>query len=659
MGVISGSGGSVGDANTELDIYNIQFSKYQPKLKHEKKLRSKARGFQKKLDKLNKAIARVDRKTADIEKKIAAQQKKCKQLADDCGFRVKHPAKTSSSGGYGNGNGGYGYDEPNQNEKPGTTAKDGQKHHANRPVTGAYRQHKKPGIGQKPSATKDAYWLDKKHGGHEFDGATVCKACSHLLSDLRSGKDKLRAAKSVETNAQKSLSEQKAKNTSGLTLQQKYRLSEDIKHAQRELKRLRSRRGKAGRALNRSQIKLATCRKKHCKASAADTALTQQGFRDYGDNALTEDEPRQPKEKKTAKEAGKCKACAALFKQYMALSKKIQRIEADWWGTEGPEGGPHEPKEYQQRREVKKKLDQCLKQCEAKKKAAAKQTEKIALPSDNGTCIQGAVDIAKPINRKMPDSESAGNKTKSAIGHATKEIFTGLTGMSGRFSGIGRTGGKGGAQVVRKPKGPWDVVESGDISLKFSGWEYNPHTRKIRAQIRIGQRITDSPDNGGPDNMWFQDRNGNVLRPVGYMVFELWRHWKLTITITRDTWMNGVHTSHSVTRESTSWNELADRYKVLLEAPSIWEQLQSRPFDQLRGVIVEFDLPENFDPTQWSLITHITSKVKINGKEAIRTIPVVLEMSWDKKHKHLRFHASPDGKTRYLRNHPGCLSLFF
>jgi len=271
-----------------------------------------------------------------------------------------------------------------------------------------------------------------------------------------------------------------------------------------------------------------------------------------------------------------------------------------------------------------------------------------------GACIPGAGDITKPIIRDMPASESAGNKAKSAIGGLAKGALGGmLGGGGGMFGGGPFGGGGGGARLVRKPKGPWDAVKSGKTALKLGGWAYKPHSRKVQPQIRIAQRITDAPDNGGPDSMWLQDGNGNILSPTGYMVFELWRHWRLTITITRESYVNGELVSRSVSRESMQWKELVDRYKVLMEAPSIWERLGGRPFDKLKGVIVEFPLPQNFDPSKWSLVTHVTSKAKVNGKEVIRTVPFVMDIV-PGKGKRLRLRQAADGKTQYQRSHPDC-----
>ncbi|WP_138237892.1 hypothetical protein [Mariprofundus erugo] len=270
--------------------------------------------------------------------------------------------------------------------------------------------------------------------------------------------------------------------------------------------------------------------------------------------------------------------------------------------------------------------------------------------------LPGAADITRPLIRDMPVKEAAANKAAASATDLAKGALGSLIGGgSGMFGGGGNTfgGGQGnGAKLVKQPKGPWDVVKSGRTGLELGGWEFVPRSNQKQAEIRIAQRIADSPDNGAPDSMWLQDANGNILQPIGFMVFELWRHWRLTVTVTRETYVNGELVSRSVTRNSTGWKELVDRYTALLEAPPIWKRLGGTAFDKLKGVIMEFPLPEHFDPAQWSLITHVTARAKINGKEVIQTIPFALDIVKGEGNR-LRFKPAPDGLTQFQRAHAG------
>ncbi len=284
-----------------------------------------------------------------------------------------------------------------------------------------------------------------------------------------------------------------------------------------------------------------------------------------------------------------------------------------------------------------------------------------ALPGEGGlpgggggqVCIPGAASLDLPIIRDMPASESAGARVREAGKNVLGGLLGGGSGMFGGGGGPFGGGGKGGARMVNKPKGPWDTLRRGDTGVELAGWKFIPRRSKRPPVIRIALGVKDSPFQGTPDSVWLQDANGNILRPVGYMIYGIWIHWRLTITITREHYINGRLVSRTVTRESTQWKELLERYSVLLTAPSIWERLKARPFGKLRGVIVEFPLPEGFDPARWSLVAHVTAKETMNGKEVIKTVPFVSDLVRGEG-KRLRFRPAQEGRSAYQREHPSC-----
>ena len=174
--------------------------------------------------------------------------------------------------------------------------------------------------------------------------------------------------------------------------------------------------------------------------------------------------------------------------------------------------------------------------------------------------------------------------------------------------------------------------------------------------------------------MLLQNQNGEMLWPVGYMIFELWAHWKLTITVTRETYVDGQLVSREVSQSSYAWKELLERYAAVLEAPSIWEQLggsEPKAFGKLKGVIVQYALPENFNPAEWTLVTHATSKAKFKdipesvrshaidkrkehtgeNDEVLLTVPFVASLAPGKKEKDLLIQPAAGGRTQYQISH--------
>jgi len=150
--------------------------------------------------------------------------------------------------------------------------------------------------------------------------------------------------------------------------------------------------------------------------------------------------------------------------------------------------------------------------------------------------------------------------------------------------------------------------------------------------------------------MVLQNKDGQILRPSGYMIFELWMHWKLTITTTRISYVDGKEVDRSVSKESTSWNELQGRYKKLIEAPGIWEQFGLPPFGKLKGIVALFPLPDHFNPAEWSLVKHETAKSTMFGTEVIKTVSFAFDLGQGKKNN-LTFERPTDGKTAYQRAH--------
>ncbi|EAU53786.1 hypothetical protein [Mariprofundus ferrooxydans] len=267
---------------------------------------------------------------------------------------------------------------------------------------------------------------------------------------------------------------------------------------------------------------------------------------------------------------------------------------------------------------------------------------------NGGMCDAEINGLTNPVLLSMPDSEKAASKVKSAAGDVAK-------GALGMFGGGNPFGGNSGPRMTPRPKGDWMKISdaASGITIQLNGWLYQPKNRA--GEIRIAQEISRSPDQGAPHMMVLQNRDGRILRPVGYMIFELWAHWKLTITITRETYIDGQLVDRSVTRESTQWKELLERYKAILNAPGIWERFGLPPFGKLKGVIARFPLPDHFDPKQWSLVTQDTAKATMFGREVIKTVPFVFGLGFGEKGR-LSFEQPADGKTAYQSAH-GCTSL--
>jgi len=273
-------------------------------------------------------------------------------------------------------------------------------------------------------------------------------------------------------------------------------------------------------------------------------------------------------------------------------------------------------------------------------KKATKKKPSASLKA-NDQCLPIVNKITDPIIREMPAGQDVASKTVSGLGNMAKGM------MFGGGGGMGNMFGGSGSKAMPKPRGKWTKIGDGTNGIELNGWIYKPRSKKKQPRIRIALRVSDSNDDGTPDTMLLQNIDGRVLTPVSYMIIENWVHWKVTISMWRESYVNGRLVSRKkISEESTSWDEMKNSYAVLMEAPSIWERLGADPFGKLRGIIAEYPVPDDFKPEEWSLVSHVTSKAEVNGKEVIKTMPYIVDLAEGSKKK-FSFLESPNGKTQY------------
>jgi hypothetical protein len=235
-----------------------------------------------------------------------------------------------------------------------------------------------------------------------------------------------------------------------------------------------------------------------------------------------------------------------------------------------------------------------------------------------------AKDIAKKTFRlsqpiKMPIPETSVSDTAASIG---KSVVGGLLGgfLGGR--GISSGGSRDeGPKLTAKPSYPEQTLTSKDGKTKatISGVVDNG-----KCQIVTG--VSESPGNGAPHLILLQSRNGETLQPndvTAYQIWEVWGGWKLTVSWTKSYYENG----QLVRRESGGWNTgwitFVDRFKSPADIPAIWKDIGGKPFEGIRGVIANFNLPDKFIPADWNLIAHVTTK----DGSSIVTQPFVTELA--------------------------------
>ncbi len=210
--------------------------------------------------------------------------------------------------------------------------------------------------------------------------------------------------------------------------------------------------------------------------------------------------------------------------------------------------------------------------------------------------------LSEPIRMPIPETsltEAAGNIGKSVVGG----LLGGFLGGRGISSGGSRDEGP---KLTAKPSYPEQTLTSKDGKTKatISGVIDNG-----KCQIVTG--VTESPGNGAPHLILLQSRNGETLQPndvTAYQIWEVWGGWKLTVSWTKSYYENG----QLVRRESGGWNTgwitFVERFKSPADIPAIWKDIGGKPFEAIRGVIANFNLPDKFNPADWNLVAHYTTK---------------------------------------------------
>ena len=303
------------------------------------------------------------------------------------------------------------------------------------------------------------------------------------------------------------------------------------------------------------------------------------------------------------------------------------------------------------------KAETVLKNCREKALEKAMENPSQSAPRTGlpkGSCQKKAMILTDPITRDMPDSEKMANRAGSGLAGMAKGALLGGMGSGGMFGG-----GDQQNQMIRPPRGKWIQLENNNgTELDLMGWVYDK--RKGKEEIRIAQRISESDHDGVPHTMVLQHESGRILQPIGYMIFELWAHWKLTVTMWRDTYVDGKLVSHEkMSTESFSWDELLESYVQVVKGPAIWERLGGRPYQGIKGIIAQYQLPERFNPAEWSLVSHVTGKEKSGKKSMLKTEPFVVNLTptsgrtSEKGWYQGRFDFShqANGRTRYQTSH--------
>ncbi|MEO0367796.1 MAG: hypothetical protein AAF197_03315 [Pseudomonadota bacterium] len=269
-----------------------------------------------------------------------------------------------------------------------------------------------------------------------------------------------------------------------------------------------------------------------------------------------------------------------------------------------------------------------LNECERKYCPDVSEQNALLIPGGStepmSTCPSPAANTAITVGANSEVGTSADFKEKAkkkAAGLATKAI-TGLLGIGG-----GSGGGKSDGPV--KYKDP--IKDKNKVKVR---------NKEDKCDIRVGGVFTDqgllistdikkAPNKGTFQEVYLQNSRGWRLIPIRLFLYEIWANWKLSVSWTRETYVDGELVSRETGGWTESWRELIARgsrieYAEVPELP-IWEQLGfNTAVSGARSVGTLFALtPKMLMNGPVNLVIHISDP----KKDPVITYPYVFTVS--------------------------------
>ncbi|MEM7360084.1 MAG: hypothetical protein AAF431_13360 [Pseudomonadota bacterium] len=243
------------------------------------------------------------------------------------------------------------------------------------------------------------------------------------------------------------------------------------------------------------------------------------------------------------------------------------------------------------------------------------------------TCPSPAANEAINVGANDDVGSSANFREKAkkkAAGLATKAI-TNLLGIGG--GGGGKSEGPNTYKDPVKNKRKLKVrnkEQKRDIRV---GGVFTPDGLLISSDIKK------APGKGTFQTIYLENPRGWRLLPIRLWMYEIWRDWKLSVSWTRDTYVDGQLVKHEEGGWTESWRELIARgeYVEYAEVPTLplWEQLGfNTAVSGARSLGTLFEVsPEMLAYEPINLIIHVTDP----KKDPVVTVPYVFQLALDNK----------------------------
>ncbi|MCC3860187.1 hypothetical protein [Pseudemcibacter aquimaris] len=225
-------------------------------------------------------------------------------------------------------------------------------------------------------------------------------------------------------------------------------------------------------------------------------------------------------------------------------------------------------------------------------------------------------------NDEVGSSAQAAKEMRDRVTGAAKGAATKAIGNLIGFGGFGGGGPKGPKTDKDRTRGDFSRISAGDTNLDIrAGWHDD--------QLIVSTDIADSPDDGTFHAQWLEDKDGNIFLPTRYLIFEMYRDWKLTVSWTEDHYVDGEHVFHDEGQEITTGRDHLGTWTLFegenAKLNSIWAMLG---FDTATkgvkhlGAVYDIPMSDFPDDCQLQLVTHVSDP----SKETVGTLPVLANL---------------------------------
>ena len=228
-------------------------------------------------------------------------------------------------------------------------------------------------------------------------------------------------------------------------------------------------------------------------------------------------------------------------------------------------------------------------------------------------------------NNKVGSKANFKEKTKKKITGAAVGALAKLAGVGG-----GGTGGDSGPTTYKDPvKNKYKTkVKSKKPKRELrTGGVFTPDGLLISSDIKK------APGKGTFQTIYLQNANGWRLTPIALFMYEIWRDWKLSVSWTRDTYIDGELVKHEEGGWTESWRELIARGEEtifgLVPTKPLWEQLGfTTAVSGAKSLGTLFPVsPAMLQQQPWNLVIHVTDP----KKDPVITVPYIFELSLNSK----------------------------